>query len=537
MFEFPIDPIRSEVMGLLKLNQLMSMKRRRRRNRRRQIQTRNGSIASCAKSKGRHDDEHSLDGQIKGYSISDLPEDILCRIHSLMPIQDAARAACVSQTFLHSWRCRPNLDFSRETLGLTKETQRDITSIVDHILQNHSGVGVKAVKFLDDSWLWNSIKNQDFRHLDVENQDFSHLDLDRWLRNTIKPGIEELNISLHGENTVYNFPCSLLSDEIGESLRNLKLVGCYFDPTIGLGSLRNLRRIQLGSVSITDSKLECLLSNSFSLEQLVLRVCSGIICLKIPCLQRLSYLEVNACTGLEVLESKAPNLSSVIIQEAPHVQLSLLESPRITKYYRSCPGAAFYARTELPSSMPNLETLSLVSNTETVNTPVMPSKFLHLKWLSISLSGRGQTYDLFSLSSFFDASPFLETFKLNASLHVKRGSIFEDRSDLRKMPEKHSYKLKCVRITNFSSAKSLIELTCHILESAMSLERLTLDTTHGAPRCSVMKTVRCWPMKKDALMEAHRALSAIQTYVKSKVPSTVELNVFEPCSQCHAVAL
>lgn len=27
-----------------------------------------GSIASCAKRKGQHDDEHSLDGQIKGYS-------------------------------------------------------------------------------------------------------------------------------------------------------------------------------------------------------------------------------------------------------------------------------------------------------------------------------------------------------------------------------------------------------------------------------------------------------------------------------------
>jgi hypothetical protein len=120
---------------------------------------------------------------------------------------------------------------------------------------------------------------------------------------------------------------------------------------------------------------------------------------------------------------------------------------------------------------------------------------------------------------------------------VERVSVFEDPSDLRKMPENHNDKLKCVRITNFSSAKSLIELTCHILESAMSLECLTLDTTHGAPRCSVNEHVRCWPMTRDELMEAHRALSAVQTYVKSKVPSTVELNVFEPCSQCHAVAL
>ena len=282
-------------------------------------------------------------------------QDIWCHIHSLMPIQDAARAACVSQTFLRSWRCRPNLDFSRETLGLinentcrNEETQRDITSIVDHILQNHSGIGAKAVKFQDGS--------------DYNNQDFCHLDLDRWLRNTSKPGIEELNISLYGRNTLYNFPCSLLSVEILESLRNLHLVGCCFHPTIGLGSLRNLRRIQLCNVSITESKLECLLSNSLSLEQLVLRRCSGIICLKIPCLQRLSYLEVNTCLGLEVLESKAPNLSSVRIAGDLHVQLPLLETSRIIKYFRSCHGAAFYARTELPSSMPNLETLSIISS-------------------------------------------------------------------------------------------------------------------------------------------------------------------------------
>lgn len=151
---------------------------------------------------------------------------------------------CLRPFLIHSWRCRPNLDFSREALALINENTcrneetQDITSIVDHILQNHSGIGVKAVKFQDDS--------------DYNNQYFCHLDLDRWLRNTIKSGIEELNISLYGRNTLYNLPCSLLSDEIGKSLRNLHLGGCYFHPTIGLGSLRNLRRIQLCNVSITD---------------------------------------------------------------------------------------------------------------------------------------------------------------------------------------------------------------------------------------------------------------------------------------------
>lgn len=277
-----------------------------------------------------------------------------------MPMRDAARAACVSPAFLRSWRCYPNLDFSKEALGLvtentenaceTEEIPREITSRVDHILQNHSGVGVKALKFQVDS--------------DDNKKDFCHRDLDRWLHKTVKPGIEELNLSLYRRNAMYNFPCSLLSDEIGDSLRYLHLVCCYFHTTSGLGCLRSLTRLQLTAVSITENVLECILSNSFALKRLELKCCRGIIHLKIPCLQQLSYLEVLTCVGLQVLESKAPNLSSVRFAGDLHVQLSLSETSGIRKFERSCSGAAFYARTSLPSIMQNLETLTIFSETE-----------------------------------------------------------------------------------------------------------------------------------------------------------------------------
>ncbi|KAM3258710.1 hypothetical protein ACQJBY_050480 [Aegilops geniculata] len=50
------------------------------------------------------------------YSGPDLPEDIWRQIHFLLPMQDAARAACVSHSFLCSWRCYPNLIFTEETM-------------------------------------------------------------------------------------------------------------------------------------------------------------------------------------------------------------------------------------------------------------------------------------------------------------------------------------------------------------------------------------------------------------------------------------
>lgn len=80
------------------------------------------------------------------------PEDILHHIHSLVPLRDAARAACVSRRFLRSWKCFPNLTFNWKTLGLNMhegtpyERAKKIADRIYHILKNHSGIGVKTLK-------------------------------------------------------------------------------------------------------------------------------------------------------------------------------------------------------------------------------------------------------------------------------------------------------------------------------------------------------------------------------------------------------
>ncbi|CAL4885159.1 unnamed protein product [Urochloa decumbens] len=283
-------------------------------------------------------------------------------------------------------------------------------------------------------------------------------------------------------------------------------------------------------------ELECLLSSLFALEALELRSCDSIVCLNIPCLQQLSYLEVVTCFGLKAIESKAPNLYSVWFSGDLQVKLSLGETWGIKKLHRHCNNFAFYAHTKLPSNMPNLETLSIRSNVEMVSTPMVPSKFLHLKFLSIAIGGL--TFDYLSLVSFLDASPSLETFNVEIMREwKKRVSVFEDNSDLRMMPGHHHNKLKHAKIIKFSAAKSVAEFTRQFLESATALESLTLDTTHGMPRCSANKTGKCIFMHKDALIEAHEGLLAAKIHIKPKVPSTVEFNVLEPCIRCHAVGL
>uniref|UniRef100_K3YY19 At1g61320/AtMIF1 LRR domain-containing protein n=1 Tax=Setaria italica TaxID=4555 RepID=K3YY19_SETIT len=420
-------------------------------------------------------------------------QDILCHIHSLMPMRYAARVASVSRTFLRSWRSHPSLAFSN----------------FDEVF----GIGLKTFK----------LQIYDMKYAPRDN-------LDSWLRIAVTPQIEVLFLDLRSMSAKYNFPCSLLS---GESLRYLFLASCNFHPGIELGCLRSLTRLWLHKVHITDGELGCLLSNSFALEQLELYHCSKIICLKIPCLQQLHHLEVLSCANLQVIESKATNLSSLSFKVDLRMQLSLGETSRIKKLYMSCSKVAFYARTELLSSMRNLETLTC-SIHEAVDTPMLPSKFLHLKFLNIVLDGG--TFDYFSLISFLEASPSLETFVLRVlPLRVECLSVFEDPSVLRTMPEQCHVKLRRVTIINFSSAKSMVELACHILESTTSLEHLTLDTTFGIRRCSDNKSAKCLGMRRERLVEAQRALLAAQTYIKPKVPSTVEYNILEPCSRCHAV--
>ena len=153
-----------------------------------------------------------------------------------------------------------------------------------------------------------------------------------------------------------------------------------------------------------------------------------------------------------------------------------------------------------------------------VNECTIPSKFLHLKYLHIALSGINlfPSYDYFSLVSFLDAAPSLETFILDVraashptnkfsdfgesidsifwifhfqvtSRHTENDSIFVESLHLRQMPEHRHDNLRNVKITCFRSAKSLVELTCHILKNT-SVECLTLDTT-----CGIVVYIRVLP--------------------------------------------
>ncbi|XP_037407347.1 uncharacterized protein LOC119269592 isoform X2 [Triticum dicoccoides] len=217
-------------MGMLSLNRILLKQERRRRLRR--IQAHNELITKVPDKKDSlcQQDDQSQGGDRSTSSGPNLPEDIWCLVHSLMPLCDSAHSACVSRTFLRSWRCHPKLIFSEEALGLKQKEGRniniawDFTSRVNQILKNHSDTGVKILEFV--------INN---RH------NVNTCQLNSWLQKAVTPGIEKITLFLPMEyREEYNFPCSVLFDGRGNSIWYLNLTNCAFRPVAGFDCLRSL---------------------------------------------------------------------------------------------------------------------------------------------------------------------------------------------------------------------------------------------------------------------------------------------------------
>lgn len=110
----------------------------------------------------------------------------------------------------------------------------------------------------------------------------------------------------------------------------------------------------------------------------------------------------------------------------------------------------------------------------------------------------------------------------------------------RKLERRHVC-LRRVDIMGFCASKSLVELTIHILENTPSLERVTLDTIYGYNRCSgtfrkcstSTKIILCSPLSKTDLVGARRAVKVAGRYIVGRVPSSVQLEVLDPCNRCN----
>ncbi|KAL6659687.1 hypothetical protein ACP70R_002516 [Stipagrostis hirtigluma subsp. patula] len=479
---------------MLALVTLLSMKRRR-PTRRQTVATSctaDGCTASEAKRKGGPCRQGGNSGGVKRMrshlTLDRLPQDVLHQIFVLLPMQDAARAACVSRALLLTWRYYPELTFSNKTLGLNEQhtcirgqMATDIIRKIDGVLQNRAGVWVKRLNF--------------------ELQFFHNVQacyIDHWL-DAATPGIEELTLELpRDEKVKYRFP------------------------------------LHFSWVHITTEESWLFLSNSLALEHLELLHCDDIACLKIPCtLQLLNFLRVSRCNMLQMIDSDAPNVST-FHYEGPIIPFSLgcsaqLKDVNISIY----PWFNLFdhARTKLPTIAPNIETLVLLSADEigvfSHLSSLPDEKFLHLKCLELVIVGP-------------------RTVEESA---VQKSHLVIDPSELMQLPGHRHEHLKHVTITGFCPVVRLMELIFYILANAVSLQSLTLDNRIRGFEKDLVAYISQDTETRDfeewwnnfgdnkeflkymrrghpnPFWEAYLSHIAIRKYIVGRVPSSVELKI------------
>ncbi|KAL6645100.1 hypothetical protein ACP70R_016708 [Stipagrostis hirtigluma subsp. patula] len=307
--------------------------------------------------------------------IDHLPQDIVERIVSFLPMKDAARTSVLSSKWQQGWASYPKLTLNSETmLGASKckvdyarkfeseQYRLKFIKNVNTIMRQHHGFGV------EEFVLQFRLVHRDAQHLDS------------WLALAATARLERLAIDLSGSSMhcdtypeEYAFSLQLLENKGGTAhLRILQLTKLSLKPLGDFRGFVNLSALELKLVWVTQDDLQSLLCKCPCLERLVLNSCGDFACLHIGHhLHRLEHLSIDGGTLVDNLRIDAMNLRAfshgynigeIIVREDCQIrEVTADMNVPPCDYFRGIyyKDTLQYMFTGLPSALPCLEKLSL----------------------------------------------------------------------------------------------------------------------------------------------------------------------------------
>ncbi|CAK8569930.1 unnamed protein product [Lathyrus sativus] len=188
--------------------------------------------------------------------LSWLPDHVIDNILSYLPITDAVGTSVLSSKWNKKWHTLPSLVFDTKCAEITpsQDSKFSITKFsktVDHVLLLHSG---PLIKF--------KICNYNRKLIYV----IPTTDIDRWIFHLMGRSIQTLVLQLQLQER-YKIPFGLFSCQ---SLRDLSLYCCCLKLPTKFEGFKNLKRLELCQVTITQDAFENLISRCPLLESLML---------------------------------------------------------------------------------------------------------------------------------------------------------------------------------------------------------------------------------------------------------------------------
>ncbi|XP_071712289.1 putative F-box/LRR-repeat protein At5g02930 [Rutidosis leptorrhynchoides] len=191
----------------------------------------------------------------------DAPVELIQRIQSLLPVEEAARTCVLSKTWSHAWSTIPHLRFHQTLIYPSEEKKSEYTMFMDGTVS----------KYVRDNI---PIESFDLKLDDMESVSLAY----EWIR-TVAARLKELSI----HHLTYKSEFLLPPGEIfscGKYLHTLCIKNSPVRTKLVINCV-SLRVLELYNVKITEEVFDSLISTCTLPEKINLLYCSGLKTIKV----------------------------------------------------------------------------------------------------------------------------------------------------------------------------------------------------------------------------------------------------------------
>ncbi|KAL7095322.1 hypothetical protein ACP275_10G016800 [Erythranthe tilingii] len=398
--------------------------------------------------------------------ISQLPDDILVCILSLLPVKESARTSVLSSRWINLWKHTPSLNLDAP---FTPFEVRDIEKYnfvrwVNCVIRSHKAPTLKefVVRFT----------------LDRENRH----EITRWLEFAFSRRVEKLEFDFYGYHDAsyyYRFPEKFLTLEgpLSNKFKSIKVLSFKY-------------------LNVTDEDIDFFLRNCPLLEQLIVHGSEKISKLEIcGSSLRLKHLDMHCCYNMKSLEISVPSITSLAV---PILERLLIKNvPMLVEMFVNCSADCTNFR-NLSSALSGgcisqLKILRLsLGDLLGTRKPCIFPQLPKLKKLEIEYFGQG-VENLIKTTVFVRASPYLEEFVFKFMWYdlrsrdglVKDAISFPVKDEI-VFPHNH----KVFKFCGYYGRTNEIELVRYIVNNCLVLDKLIINPTGSGSDLNVERNAR-----------------------------------------------